>query len=222
MQQNCATAAVSDENILQICYNIGKTAQQNGQPVCLIDGSIGSVPLTGEENVNRKKMDECLVRTQSGDKAAYSLFYAETAKGVFAFLYGYYRNRARTEEGVQETYYKALKNIGQYRAGSDARAWLLQIAKNIALNDIRRAKREEILPAEKLEPLRAEEPPDGSVFDAMNRALDETERQIVTLHVLWGYKHREIAAMLNMPLGTVTSKYKISVTKMKKYLKEGQ
>lgn len=91
-------------------------------------------------------MDECLVRTQSGDKAAYSLFYAETAKGVFAFLYGYYRNRARTEEGVQETYYKALKNIGQYRAGSDARAWLLQIAKNIALNDIRRAKREEILP----------------------------------------------------------------------------
>ena len=56
----------------------------------------------------------------------------------------------------------------------------------------------------------------------MNRALDETERQIVTLHVLWGYKHREIAEKLEMPLGTVTSKYKISVTKMKKYLKEGQ
>lgn len=98
----------------------------------------------------------------------------------------------------------------------------MQIAKNIALNDIRRAKREEILPSEKMEPLRTEEPPDGSVFDAMNRALDETERQIVLLHVLWGYKHREIAEKLNMPLGTVMSKYKISVAKLKKYLKEGQ
>ena len=165
-------------------------------------------------------MDECLVRTQSGDKAAYSLFYAETAKGVFAFLYGYYRNRARTEEGVQETYYKALKNIGQYRAGSDARAWLLQIAKNIALNDIRRAKREEILPAEKLEPLRAEEPPDGSVFDAMNRALDETERQIVTLHALTGLRHREIAALLGLPLPTVLSKYSRALKKLQLAWKE--
>lgn len=172
--------------------------------------------------MNRKKMDECLVRTQNGDKAAYSLFYAETAKGVFAFLYGYYRNYARTEEGMQETYYRALKNVAQYRAGSDARAWLLQIAKNIALNDLKRAKREEVLPAEKLAPLLTEETPDGSVFDAMNRALDDTERQIVVLHVLWGYKHREIAEKLAMPLGTVTSKYKISVAKMKKYLKEGQ
>ena len=172
--------------------------------------------------MNRKKMDECLVRTQGGDKAAYSLFYAETAKGVFAFLYGYYRNYARTEEATQETYYRALKNIDRYRAGTDARAWLLQIAKNIALNDIRRAKREDILPDERLAPLLTGEKPDGSVFEALHRALDETERQIVILHVLWGYKHREIAEKLEMPLGTVTSKYKISVTKLKHYLKEGQ
>lgn len=167
-------------------------------------------------------MDECLVRTQGGDKAAYSLFYAETAKGVFAFLYGYYRNYARTEEAMQETYYRALKNIDRYRAGTDARAWLLQIAKNIALNDLRRAKREDILPDERLAPLLTGETPDGSVFEALHRALDETERQIVILHVLWGYKHREIAEKLEMPLGTMTSKYKISVTKLKQYLKEGQ
>ena len=66
--------------------------------------------------MDRKKMNECLVRTQNGDKAAYSLFYEEAAKGVFAFLYGYYRNYARTEEAMQETFYKALKNISQYRA----------------------------------------------------------------------------------------------------------
>ena len=121
---------------------------------------------------------------------------------------------------MQETFYKALKNISQYRAGSDARAWLLQIAKNIALNDLNRAKREEWLPEENFEPLLTENPPDGTVFDALNRALDDTERRIVVLHVLWGYKHREIAEKLAMPLGTVTSKYKTSVAKLKRYLKE--
>lgn len=170
--------------------------------------------------MDRKKMNECLVRTQNGDKAAYSLFYEEAAKGVFAFLYGYYKNYARTEEAMQETFYKALKNISQYRAGSDVRAWLLQIAKNIALNDLNRAKREEWLPEENFEPLLTENPPDGTVFDALNRALDDTERRIVVLHVLWGYKHREIAEKLAMPLGTVTSKYKTSVAKLKRYLKE--
>lgn len=170
--------------------------------------------------MNRKKMDECLVRTQAGDKTAYSLFYAETAKGVFAFLYGYYNNYARTEEAVQETYYKALKNIAQYRAGSDARAWLLQIAKNIARNDLKQAKRESTLSDEELAPLLTEQISDGCVFDAINRALDQTEKQIVILHVLWGYKHREVAEKLQMPLGTVTSKYKVSVAKLKKYWKE--
>ena len=62
--------------------------------------------------MNRKKMDECLVRTQAGDKTAYSLFYAETAKGVFAFLYGYYNNYARTEEAVQALLARGIRVLG--------------------------------------------------------------------------------------------------------------
>ena len=37
----------------------------------------------------------------------------------------------------------------------------------------------------------------------MNRVLNETERQIVTLHVISGFKHREIAELLEKPVGTV-------------------
>lgn len=43
---------------------------------------------------------------------------------------------------------------------------------------------------------------------------------MVVLHVLWGYKHREIAEWLGMPLGTVCSKYKYAIEKVKNYLKE--
>ena len=60
----------------------------------------------------------------------------------------------------------------------------------------------------------------GAVFDAMNACLDGTERQIVILHVLWGYKHREIASLVDQPLGTVTWKYNNALKKLRKYMKE--
>ena len=56
--------------------------------------------------------------------------------------------------------------------------------------------------------------------EALERALNERERDIVLLHVLWGFKHREIAEQLGLPLGTVTSKYKDAIAKLKKFLKE--
>jgi RNA polymerase sigma-70 factor (ECF subfamily) len=55
----------------------------------------------------------------------------------------------------------------------------------------------------------------------MDRALTDEEQRIIILHVLWGYKHREIGKILDCPTGTVTSKYKRAIEKMRKALKEG-
>lgn len=82
------------------------------------------------------------------------------------------------------------------------------------------AGREESVQDEQLEVLLRDESGDRSAFEALEKALDAAEREIVILHVLWGYKHREIAERLKMPLGTVTSKYKTSLAKLKAYLKE--
>ena len=57
-------------------------------------------------------------------------------------------------------------------------------------------------------------------MDLITRVLTEEEQKIVTLFVLWDYKHREIAEMLDCPIGTVTSKYKRAIGKLKKYLEE--
>ena len=58
------------------------------------------------------------------------------------------------------------------------------------------------------------------VMQTLQRVLNEEEQRIVCLHVLWGYKHREIAEIINSPTGTVTSKYKRAVEKLKRALKE--
>ena len=45
--------------------------------------------------------------------------------------------------------------------------------------------------------------------------LSESEREIVVMHAMWGFKHREIAKQLGMPLATVLSKYNRSIKKLR-------
>jgi RNA polymerase sigma-70 factor (ECF subfamily) len=60
----------------------------------------------------------------------------------------------------------------------------------------------------------------GEITDIIERVLSEDEKKILILHVLWGYKHREIAQELSCPTGTVTSKYKRAIEKLRKELEE--
>ena len=60
----------------------------------------------------------------------------------------------------------------------------------------------------------------SALTSVMRRVLDEEEQRILILHVIWGYKHKEIATILQRPLGTITSKYKRAADKLKVAWKE--
>ena len=166
-----------------------------------------------------KELDRLLISVSKGDNVAFGKLYEKTKKGVYAFLYTYFHNAEDTEDAMQTVYLNVKKGIHTYRHGSNASAWILQIAKNQALNEIKRKKRE--IPTEDIE-LESTPHEGGSVeiMDVISRVLTEEEQKIVTLFVLWDYKHREIAEILDCPIGTVTSKYKRSMEKLKKYLQE--
>lgn len=169
--------------------------------------------------MSNKELDRLLIRVSQGDNLAFETLYMETRRGVYAFLYTYFHNAADTEDGMQSVYLNVKKGIHTYRPGTNARAWILQIAKNLALNELKKKKRE--IPTEDIELGSTQyEGGRGEITDLMERILTEDEQRIVTLHVLWGYKHREIGEMLSCPTGTVTSKYKRSIEKLKKSLKE--
>ncbi len=166
-----------------------------------------------------KELDKLLVRISEGDNAAFERLYEQTRRGVYSFLYTYFHNQADTEDAMQSVYLNLKRGIHTYRHGSNASAWILQIAKNLALNEINKKKRE--VPTEEID--LGSTPHEGGRYemnDLMQRTLTEEEQQIVTLHVIWNYKHREIGEMLGLPVGTVTSKYKRSLEKLKNALKE--
>ena len=104
-------------------------------------------------------------------------------------------------------------------------AWLLAVTRNLALDCLRR-RHENALPPGMLEGgsgAAVEESGWGSAVTAEDRllletlleALSEEERQIVVLHALWGLKHRETAAQLCLPLGTVLAKYNRALKKLR-------
>ena len=167
--------------------------------------------------MTRAETDRLLQRISYGDNAAFEELYVKTRRGVYAFLYTYVQRSADAEDLMQTVYLKVKTNISQYRHGTNGSAWILQIAKNLALNELKKSSRlqlsdEVIGTSDTFEY--------GTVSDAMRRTLSEEEQRIITLHVLWGYRHREIADMLGCPTGTVTSKYKRAIKKMKEALKE--
>ena len=166
-----------------------------------------------------QQLDRLIVRISGGDDDALAELYEKTNRGVFAFLYSYLDNREDSEDAMQDVYLKVKLHAGSYRHGSNARAWMLQIAKNIALNEL--AARTRTVDAD-LSRMAARDDDDGElgITELMKKVLTEEERRIIALHVLWGYRHREIAEMTGCPVGTVTAKYNRSVKKLRRILKE--
>lgn len=166
-----------------------------------------------------------MLALQRGDESAFEEIYNETKRGLFAFISSICRDYHMAEDMMQTAYVRLRTTIASYRAGSNAYAWLYTIAKNLTLNELARRKRELSVDVEEdpskfgVYSLEA----DGSPVTAvMNAVLNETERQIVSLHVMSGFKHREIAEILEKPLGTVLWTYNNALAKMKKELiKEG-
>ncbi len=168
--------------------------------------------------MSAKEMDALLRKIAEGDNVAFEQLYIRTKNGVYAFLRSYFNNHADTEDAMQTVYLKVKRGIASYQAGTNGRAWLLQIAKNHALSELKKRRNE--VSTEDVEIVVEPAPVEGTVTDAMERVLSQEERQIVILHILWKYKHREIGEMLGCPTGTVTSKYKRAIKKLQEYLKE--
>ena len=105
-------------------------------------------------------------------------------------------------------------------------AWLLRIARNLALMRLRNAKRSVTMsPEDWMEAFAAQPEFTRRTRRALSALMDAPEgrraREIVTLHALAGFKHREIAAMLDLALPTVLSKYNRSLKKLRNLLQGG-
>jgi RNA polymerase sigma-70 factor (ECF subfamily) len=137
------------------------------------------------------------------------------------------RNPSDAEDLVQETYLKAFRAYGGFQAGTNLKAWLYKILTNTFINTYRSKKRrpeqteldevEDLYLYRRLGGLEAvtanrsaeeevlEHFTDSDVKDAVE-ALPEQFRMAVLLADVEGFSYKEIAEILDIPIGTVMSR----------------
>jgi RNA polymerase sigma-70 factor, ECF subfamily len=136
-------------------------------------------------------------------------------------------NPADAEDLVQDTYLRAFRSIGQFKPGTNLRAWLFKIQTNSFINEYRkRVRRPRNTSLDDVEeyylynhlvesgvqpaPSVSEDEILAQIDDAdVFRALDELQenyRQVVLLADVEGFAYREIADILDIPVGTVMSR----------------
>lgn len=146
----------------------------------------------------------------------------EHKKHVFAMALSILRDFELAEDVLQEVFIKLYQHMKHHEI-TNVKAWLLTVARNTALDHYRKKKREITgFDDEYFERAHyfSEDPLDKMVLAKYLKLLNSEERQIVILKEISGMKHREIAKIIEIPLGTVIWKYGIALKKLRKALNE--
>ncbi len=123
------------------------------------------------------------------------------------------RNGDDAEDIVQEAFLKAFKALDSFRGG-DARVWMLSIVRNTAMNFLRSRKPDVAIDLSQHEPADRSLDPEQGLLEASRRdqvrqaiaRLESEFRETLVLREIEGLSYKEIAAVLDIPTGTVMSR----------------
>ena len=169
---------------------------------------------------------ELLTRIAGGDRAAFVEFYDRHAPRVLGLLVKWVRRRADAEDLLQEVFWQVWSRAGQYDATrSPPEVWLLLIARSRALDHLR--IRRPVAEVEEYEPATCEAPSEGferveaegCLRDALQR-LPQDQSEAIRLAFLAGLTHSEIAGRLKVPLGTVKTRIRLGMNRLRDILQE--
>lgn len=170
-----------------------------------------------------KKLEKAMFDLKNSDDSALAIIYQIMSKGVFTFVLPILNDYQLAEDITQQTFITIYEKKNQYELNTNARNWILTIAKNLALNELKKHKNETTIKSEEtsnnFQSYEMKLEFDTPTIDLAKQILDISEFQILMMYLVVEYKHKEIANILNLPLGTVTWKYKNALDKLRKALK---
>lgn len=177
------------------------------------------------ENKQRDKeyFDRLLSGIVGGDRRALAALYEALKTPVYGLALSIVKERETAEDVMQDTFVRVWEMAGQYRPGSDGRAWVMAIARNKALGVLRARRRTaEWAEREEQTSARDEIAPllDRLLLEELLSSLDITERQIVMLYATCGYSQKEIAQLLGRNYATVRWKFSNAMKKLSRLAEE--
>jgi len=197
--------------------------------------------MQGSANPNEPSDRDLVRRAQEGDLAAFDELFFRYEKQIRVLLYNILLHDADTKDAHSETFAKAYQNLGSFREEAQFSTWLYRIAKNTALNQLRKLKRRPLLSFsredEDGEEINEENNfIDGNISSNVTRQIENQElqnklneslarlseehRMVVTLFDVQGMSHAEIAEIMKCTEGTVRSRLFYAHKQLQKFLKD--
>jgi RNA polymerase sigma-70 factor, ECF subfamily len=191
------------------------------------------------KSLSQREIEMLVERARQGDRAAFGQLVNEYKDKIYNYVARMLNDPYEAEDVTQEAFLRAYKSLPRFRGASSFHTWLYRIASNLAIDVVRKRKRQD--PTFSLdEPLESDdgdyerELPDetGGPEDrtstretrvAVRRAimdLPEKLRDVMILYELQGETYEDIADILDVPLGTVKSRLFNARNRLKDSLQE--
>ncbi len=186
---------------------------------------LGSKPSLSQQN------DEALLQlVAQRNLAAYDLLYRRHAQVMYNLIVRIVRDQGTAEDLLQDVFWQIWENANQYRGSGAALAWMMRVARNRALDQLRRQR---VRPptvsddAEEVESVADTTTTEEAVEIQMRRdqvqralkAIPEDQRLCLELAYFEGLSQREIAEQTNMAVGTIKSRIRIGLEKVERLLR---
>lgn len=161
-----------------------------------------------------------LGRIASGDVSALHQLYENLKRPVFLLAFSILRDYALAEDVMQDTFLTVTEKAIAYHKNTNPKAWVLTITRNLSLNLLKNRRRESPN-ADTMEhglvKDSGQEPFYAAEFSQTLGQLEEPERTIVTLRIVCGLRHAEIAKIVGLSAGDTRVRYTRALKKLKIY-----
>lgn len=176
---------------------------------------------------------ELVSMVAAGDSRALEALYDRYSRIVMSFSMRMLSERPAAEELTQEVFFRTWKQAGAYSSSRGSfSTWLLSITHNMAIDELRKRKRRPqradledpvaaIANITDTEPSVEEHAQLGSLREELRTALEHlpvNQRDPIELAYFRGFTQREIAGILGEPLGTIKTRMRLGMRKLREQL----
>ncbi|MBQ9927469.1 MAG: RNA polymerase sigma factor [Lachnospiraceae bacterium] len=186
--------------------------------------------------MNEQQFENAVSRMVQGDKGGLKEIYEAYLGYIYRIVYEILQNKENAEDVTSEFFIKLWDKAEQFKPGGGHKGYLATMARNMAIDFIRKHRREELTALLQDTQAAPEEEEKGRTQlykDAVTDELEQNviqemtvqealaklkpaERQIVSMKVLGELTFKEIAQIMEIPMGTVTWKYQNAIKKLRR------
>lgn len=175
------------------------------------------------------QFETAMTKIRGGDKQGLQEIYEAYIGLIYSIVKDVLQSKENAEDVTSDFFIKLWDKADTFQSGRGHKAWLTAIARNMAIDYLRKYRKEEVSElledmdpsafsgqaVEQESPVEQEVIADVSIKEALSQ-LKEKERQILNMKILGDMTFQEIAQVMQIPIGTVAWRYRNAVQKLRR------